>query len=81
MNGQQLAALPAALTPLLGREQHVREFKALLHGWTQLVTLRGHGGIGKTNGEKEDVLKNLSAVLSMLVDDHMHHPNILRKCT
>lgn len=41
------AALPAALTPLLGRTRELEETAALL-GRTRLLTLTGAGGSGKT---------------------------------
>ncbi|HEY7075471.1 MAG TPA: BTAD domain-containing putative transcriptional regulator, partial [Solirubrobacteraceae bacterium] len=40
--------LPAAATPLVGREAELRELAALLRGGARLVTLTGAGGIGKT---------------------------------
>jgi DNA-binding SARP family transcriptional activator len=40
--------LPAAATPLVGREAELAELAALLRGGSRLVTLTGAGGIGKT---------------------------------
>ncbi|MFC4560993.1 BTAD domain-containing putative transcriptional regulator [Nocardiopsis mangrovi] len=39
--------LPTALTPVIGREAHTREVRALLRAG-RLVTLTGPGGVGKT---------------------------------
>ncbi len=40
--------LPAAATPLTGREAELAELAALVRGGSRLVTLTGAGGIGKT---------------------------------
>ena len=40
--------LPAQRTPLIGREQELREIKELVLGGARLLTLTGAGGIGKT---------------------------------
>ncbi|WP_309571843.1 AAA family ATPase, partial [Deinococcus sp.] len=40
--------LPAALTPLYGREHDLSRLLTLLRGGVRLLTLRGPGGIGKT---------------------------------
>ena len=41
--------LPAALTPLVGREREIAEIGALLGQGRPLVTLTGPGGVGKTH--------------------------------
>jgi predicted ATPase len=46
---QDRANIPAAATPLIGRDEHVADIKDLLRRTTtRLVTLTGTGGIGKT---------------------------------
>jgi DNA-binding SARP family transcriptional activator len=40
--------LPAAPTPLVGREREIREAVALVRGGARLLTFTGPGGIGKT---------------------------------
>src|SRR5687767_10489298 len=41
-------ALPAPLTPLIGRTREVADLTAVLGGGARLVTLTGPGGVGKT---------------------------------
>jgi predicted ATPase len=53
------AALPAPVTPLVGREREIEELAALLRGPARLVTLTGTGGTGKTRlalGAAEELL-------------------------
>lgn len=44
----RVPAIPAALTPLVGRETTLRELTELLERGERLVTLTGPGGVGKT---------------------------------
>jgi predicted ATPase/DNA-binding SARP family transcriptional activator len=52
-------ALPAPITPLVGRGREIEELAALLRGPARLVTLTGTGGTGKTRlalGAAEELL-------------------------
>src|SRR5687767_12945708 len=65
-----IATLPAAPTPLMGRDTELRQlFKLLDNGETRLITLTGPGGVGKTR---------LAIAAATHVDDRTTEPHQLR---
>lgn len=57
--------LPAAATPLVGRDGELAEIAALLDGGARLLTLTGPGGIGKTSLALE-ALRRLDAPVALV---------------